>query len=135
MKDSLKAGLTLTRRIAVDEERAVGLLGPGLEVYATPSMVRDIEIVSHDLIVEHLDEGEESVGTHISVDHLGATPLGMFVDITVSVVEVDGRRLRLDAEVKDEIEQVGRGRHDRFVVDIEKQKARLEAKLAKAAES
>ena len=135
MKDSLKTGLSTTRRIIVDEERSVGLLGPGLEVYATPAMVRDIEIVSHDLIVEHLDEGEESVGTHISVDHLGATPLGMPVDITVTVVEVDGRRLRLDIDVKDALEQVGRGRHDRFVVDIEKQKARLEAKLAKAAES
>lgn len=75
------------------------------------------------------------MGTHISVDHLGATPLGMFVDIIVTVVDVDGRRLRLDAEVRDEIEQVGRGRHDRFVVDIEKQKARLQAKLAKARES
>ena len=135
MKESLKKGLSMTRRITVDAERSVDLLGPGLEVYATPSMVRDIEIVSHDLIVEHLEAGAESVGTHISVDHLGATPLGMSVDITVSVVEVDGRRLRLDAEVRDEIEQVGRGRHDRFVVDIEKQKARLEAKLAKAAES
>lgn len=135
MKDSLKVGLSLTRRITVDEERSVGFLGPGLEVYATPAMVRDIETVSHDLIVEHLDAGEESVGTHISVDHLGATPLGMPVDITVTVVEVDRRRLRLDAEIKDALEQVGRGRHDRFVVDIEKQKARLEAKLAKAAES
>ncbi len=135
MKESLKTGVSATRRITVDEERSVGLLGPGLEVYATPAMVRDIEIVSHDLIVEHLDEGEESVGTHISVDHLGATPLGMPVDITVTVVEVDGRRLRLDIDVKDALEQVGRGRHDRFVVDIEKQKARLEAKLAKAAES
>ena len=135
MKDGLKKGVSATRRITVDQERSVGLLGPGLEVYATPAMVRDIEIVSHDLIAEHLEEGEESVGTHISVDHLGATPLGMSVDITVTVVEVDGRRLRLDAEVKDALEQVGRGRHDRFVVDIEKQKARLEAKLAKAAES
>ena len=95
----------------------------------TPSPLR------HDLIVEHLDEGEESVGTHISVDHLGATPLGMSVDIIVTVVEIDGRRLGLEAEVKDAHEQVGRGRHHRFVVDIEKQKARLEAKLAKAAES
>ncbi len=135
MKDSLKKGVSATRRITVDKERSVGFLGPGLEVYSTPAMVRDIETVSHDLIVEHLGAGEESVGTHISVDHLGATPLGMPVDITVTVVEVDGRRLRLDAEVKDALEQVGRGRHDRFVVDIEKQKARLEAKLAKAAES
>ena len=135
MKNTLKAGLSVTRRITVDVERSVDLLGPGLEVYATPAMVRDIEIVSHDLIVEHLDEGEESVGTHISVDHLGATPLGMNVDITVTVVEADGRRLRLDIDVKDALKQVGRGRHDRFVVDIEKQKARLEAKLAKAAES
>ena len=135
MKDGLKKGVSATRRITVDQERSVGLLGPGLEVYATPAMVRDIEIVSHDLIAEHLEESEESVGTHISVDHLGATPLGMSVDITVTVVEVDGRRLRLDAEVRDALEQVGRGRHDRFVVDIEKQKARLKAKLAKAAES
>ena len=135
MKDSLKAGVSATRRITVDDERAISFLGEDLRVYATPSMVRDIEILTHDLILEHLDAGEESVGTHISVDHLGATLIGAPVDITITVSEVDGRRVTVEADVKDADEQVGRGRHDRFVIDIAKQKARLEAKVAKAAKS
>ena len=135
MKDSLKAGVSATRRIIVDDERAISFLGEDLRVYATPAMVRDIEVLSHDLILEHLDGGEESVGTHISVDHMGATLIGAPVDITVTVSEVDGRRVRIEAEVKDAVEQVGGGRHERFVIDIAKQKARIEAKVAKAAES
>jgi predicted thioesterase len=135
MKDSLKPGVSRTRHVAVEIDRSVGFLGPGYEVYSTPSMVQDIEMLSHDLILEHLDDGEESVGIHISVDHLGATPIGLAVDITVTVAEIDRRRISLEAEVRDATEQVGRGRHDRFVVDIERQKTRLEEKAASAAKS
>ncbi len=135
MKDSLKPGVSRTRHVAVAIDRSVGFLGPGYEVYSTPSMVQDIEMLSHDLILEHLDDGEESVGIHISVDHLEATPIGLAVDITVTVAEINRRRISLEAEVRDATEQVGRGRHDRFVVDIERQKTRLEEKAASAAKS
>ena len=101
MKDSLKPGVSRTRHVAVVIDRSVGFLGPGYEVYSTPSMVQDIEMLSHDLILEHLDDGEESVGIHISVDHLGATPIGLAVDITVTVAEINRRRISLEAEVRD----------------------------------
>ena len=133
MKDSLRKGLSLTRRITVDEERSVGLLGPGLEVYATPSMVRDIEYTCLKLIQEHLDEGESSVGIHIAVDHLAATPLGQWVDVEVTVSAIEGRKVTLLASVRDAVEQVGRGEHIRFVIDVDKHAKRLQKKMAQLA--
>ncbi len=109
-------------------------MGEGLRVYATPSMARDVEVTCRDLILEHLDAGEDTVGARIEIDHLGATLLDSWVDVTVTVVEIDGRRVTLEAEVKDPLDVVGKARHVRFVIDVERQRQRLEAKAAKLKE-
>ena len=88
-----------------------------MRLYSTPSMVRDIEYTCLNLIQEHLDESESSVGIHVAVDHLAATPLGQWVDVEVTVSEVDGRKVTLLASVRDAVEEVGRGEHVRFVID------------------
>ena len=131
MKDSLAPGATLTRRITVDADRTISFLGDELRVYATPSMVADIEYTALELIARHTDAGEGSVGSHVSVDHLSATPLGHDVEVTVTVTAVEGRKVSLEAEVSDALERVGRGRHDRFVIDVEKQAERLRGKVAR----
>lgn len=100
-------------------------------MYSTPSMVRDIEMACLRLVAQHLDEGESSVGIHISVDHLAATPLGAWVDIEVSVTATDRRKLTLTAEVRDAVEVVGTGSHVRFVVDVERHQERLFEKIQK----
>ena len=100
-------------------------------VYATPSMVLDIEHIARDWLMEFLDEGEDTVGTHVSVDHIGATVEGDNVDITITVTEVNGRSVKMAAHVTDSIEDVGKGQHHRFVVDKIKTFARLEEKRAK----
>jgi predicted thioesterase len=133
MKSTLAAGLRRTVRIEIDSARSIGFLGEELRVYSTPSMVKDIEYTSLELIQAHLDPGESSVGIHVEVDHLAATPLGQWVDVDVEVVSVDGRKVALDAEVRDALETVGRGRHVRFVIDVARQAERLKAKLAKLA--
>ncbi len=65
MKSSLASGLTTTRRITVDRSRTIGFMGEGGRVYATPELVRDVEVTCRNLLLEHLDEGEDSVGTRV----------------------------------------------------------------------
>ena len=91
-------------------------------------MVHDIEYACWRLIGEHLDPGEASLGVHVAVDHLGATPIGHRVEIAVTVRSVDGRKVALDAEVRDAAEVVGRGTHVRVVTEVDRLRPRVESK-------
>ena len=134
MKDTLAVGLTKTRRVDIDKQRVIDFMGEELRVYATPWMARDIEVTCRDLIFENLDDGEDTVGNRIEIDHLGATLLNSWVDITVTVVNIDGRLVTLEAVVKDPLDVVGKARHSRFVIDVERQRKRLELKAEKLRE-
>ena len=131
MKDSLVAGISTTAKILVDRDRTIGFMDDEGRVYATPWMVRDIEHTARDWLIEHLDEDEDTVGTHVSVDHIAATVEGDSVEVTITVEEVNGRAVSMSAHVKDSLEDVGIGKHNRFVVDKSKTFERLEAKRAK----
>ena len=132
MKESLNAGLVTRREVTVDESRCIGFMGKEGMVYATPRMVSDVEYTCRDFLLEHLDAGEDSVGAHVSIDHLAATPLGLKVSIDAKIVEIDRRRVTFEFSVRDPIEECGRGRHVRFVVETAKSRERLAAKRAKA---
>ncbi len=132
MKNTLQVGLASTKRITVDEGRCIGFMGKEGMVYATPRMVNDVEYVCRDLLLEHLDEGEDSVGAHVSIDHLAATPLGLDVTIDVKIVDIEKRRVTFEFSVRDPVEECGRGRHVRFVADKAKSFERIQAKRAKA---
>ena len=131
MKESLTAGVTATQKIAIDRDRTIGFMGDEGRVYSTPSMVRDIEYTCHELLNEHLDDGENSVGTHVSVDHIGATVEGDEVEVSVTITAVEGRAVSFEATVKDSLEEVGRGVHNRFIVDVQKTYERLTEKRKK----
>ncbi|MDP2621527.1 MAG: LysR family transcriptional regulator [Hyphomicrobiales bacterium] len=133
MKESLRPGASRVNRINVDRDRTIGFMGEEGRVYATPSLVRDIEHTCRDLIMEHADANEDSVGIEVSVRHLAATPLGMDVEITATVAAVDGRKVTFDISAKDNIEPICSGTHSRFVVDVAKTLERLKAKTAKHA--
>ena len=132
MKTSLAPGLTLSKSLVVDEARCIGFMGKEGMVYATPRMVSDVEYACRDFLLAHLDTGEDSVGAHVSIDHLAATPLGLQVTIEARIVEVDRRKVTFEFSVRDPIEQCGRGKHVRFVVETAKSRERLAAKRAKA---
>lgn len=131
MKETLRAGIEDTVRVDVDAERTIGFMGEKARIYATPMLVRDIEVACRDLVGKHLSAGEDSVGTRIELDHLAATPIGMRVELHISVVEVNGRAVALAVEGRDPVEKICRGRHNRFVVDVEKTYARLASKAQK----
>ncbi len=132
MKPSLAAGVTVTRRIGVDRDRTIDFMGEKARVYATPMLVRDIEMTCRELLLEHLDPGEDSVGTRVEVDHLAPTLLGMTVDITATVTEVKGRAVSFEVTATDGVDAICRGKHNRFVVDVAQTEARLAAKAKKA---
>ncbi len=82
MKESLIAGLEKTERHTIDKDRTIGFMGEECRVYGTPYLLYDIEMVCRDLLLEHSDSGEDSVGTHVEIDHTGPTLLGMWVEVT-----------------------------------------------------
>jgi predicted thioesterase len=128
----LQKDLSFSKSLTVDEARCIGFMGKEGMVYATPRMVSDVEYACRDFLLAHLDPGEDSVGAHVSIDHLAATPLGLEVTIEAKITEIDRRKVVFSFSVKDTLEEVGRGKHVRFVVETAKSRERLAAKRAKA---
>lgn len=128
MKATLKAGIAGAKTLEVDAARCIAFLGPENAVYATPQMVSDVEYAIRDFLLQHLDAGEDTVGTRVVIDHLAATPLGMAVTIEYRVLAVDGRSVRCAFSVRDAVEKCGEGEHVRFVVEVEKTRQRLAKK-------
>jgi len=133
MKPTLAPGLTTTREFAVDRDRTIDFMGEEARVYATPMLVRDIEVTCRELLLAHLDPGEDSVGTRVEIDHLAATLLGMKVAITATLAELKGRAAVFDVSATDGLDTICRGRHARFIANVEQVKQRLLQKRAKAA--
>ncbi|MBM3597128.1 MAG: thioesterase [Alphaproteobacteria bacterium] len=83
--------------------------------------------------VEHLlPEGHQSLGIHLDVRHFAATPVGMRVRATASLVAVDGRTLKFRVEARDDKEAIGDGSHDRVVVNVARFDQRIQRKLPTA---
>lgn len=129
MKESLVTGLSTTNRYNIDEKRTIDFMGDEGRVYATPELLRDIENTCRDFLLEHLDEGEDSVGIHVDLSHSAPTPLGMWLEITASVSDLKGRRVTFDITARDPVEEVAKSTHTRFVVDVQKSIERLKKKM------
>ena len=131
MKASLVPGVVSETEHTVDETRAISFMGDELRVYATPNVVHDLEYACRDLILAHLDEGQDSVGARVEIEHMKPTPMGMTVRHVVTVEEVEGRSVTCSVEVHDAMEKVATARHTRFIVDV----ARLKKAVAQKREA
>ncbi len=131
MKPSLAPGISKVRRLTVDRDRTISFMGEEGRVYATPYFIRDVEHICRELLLEHTDAGEDSVGVEVSIRHSAPTLLGTEVEITVTTSAIDGRKVTFDVAAKDELEPIGGGSHTRFIVDVAKTHERLKAKAAK----
>ncbi|MSP80952.1 MAG: LysR family transcriptional regulator [Rhodospirillales bacterium] len=132
MPSELAPGVTHTRRVVVGRDRTIGFMGEEFRVYATPSIVNDMEYACRDFLVKFLSEGQDSVGARVEIDHLAPTLVGMWADIRLEIAAVEKRRVTFSFEVHDAVEVVGRGTHVRFIVDKPKTAERLAAKKTKA---
>jgi fluoroacetyl-CoA thioesterase len=135
MRDSLRPGTSLTKRIMIDRDRTIGFMGEEARVYATPRLVSDVELTCRELLMEHCDEGEDSVGAEIALKHLAPTLAGSAVEITARVAAGEGRKVMFEVVARDEIEEISSGTHTRFVLNVAKRIERLKAKAARLKDS
>jgi fluoroacetyl-CoA thioesterase len=132
-----KPGLTFTRSLIVEESvtvpalpRVLGELDDMPPVLATAALVAFVETTCMASVSPHLAHGQTTVGVHVDLSHIAATPVGMRVTASVELVAVEGRRLRFKVECRDETEIIGAGFHDRFIIDTAKFLERLMLKAA-----
>ena len=126
----LEQGLCFEQKHVVRRDDCITFLGGDVRPsLSTPAMIGGMEYCCRDGILPHLDEGNDSVGVKVSVEHLAATPMGQEVTYTAKVAEVEGRRVTLEVEASDGTEVVGKGTHVRFVVDVNRFAARLRKKF------
>ena len=126
----LEVGLKHVATIAVtDDMTPAHLRGEPLRVLSTPDMIRLIERTAIEAVQPYLAPGQATVGTRVDVAHLAGTLVGMTVTITVTLTAVDRRKLSFSVEVRDELDEAGRGTHERFIVDAAQRLPRLQEKL------
>jgi fluoroacetyl-CoA thioesterase len=97
-------------------------------VFATPMMVTLMENAALNAVRDYLEPGESAVGTAADIHHLAATPAGHQVTAEAEVTAVDGRRIAFKVSAHDETEEIGRGTHERMVVDLDRLERKLQAK-------
>ncbi len=125
----MDVGASRSQTWLVEKQHLASAFGSGLvDVLATPVLVGFCEECARGLVDPTLPSGQKTVGTSISLEHLAATPPGMKVTVTAELVAVDRRRLSFRIEAHDEVELVGRGTHERFVIDEARFAATVEAK-------
>jgi fluoroacetyl-CoA thioesterase len=127
----LPAGLTGTAELVVGEQHTAPRIGSGrIRVLATPVMINLIEAAALAAIEHLLPAGHQSLGTHLDVTHVAATPVGMKVRATAEVVGIDGRTVKMRVRAEDQRDLIGEGRHERVVVNVERFDRRVQEKLA-----
>ena len=126
----VRAGATKERTITVDANMTTSFLWEGENVMSTPSMILEMEETCRLLLKEQvIPELEwDSVGTIVDIRHLAATPVGARVFFKAKVVSVDGRRVMFEVEAKDKLEKIGDGRHERFIINVPKFRAKFAEK-------
>ena len=128
---NLEPGLVGERTLVVEERHTAAHLGSGgVPVYATPMMILAMEEAALEAVDKLLEPGQVTVGYHLDVKHLAATPLGMRVTALAELLAVDGKMLTFKVEAFDEKEKIGEGTHVRAIINVEKFRKKLEAKSA-----
>ncbi len=135
MKDTLKPGLTHRFTYVVPVEKTVPHIyaeSPEMaimpQVFATGFMIALMEWTCVQLLTPHLDAGEGSLGVHVDVSHVAATPPGLAVTVDVKLESVEGRKLWFHVSAHDGVDLIGEGRHQRAVVVWERFTQRVNAK-------
>ena len=130
MNSVVKVGATKERKIRIDSNQSTSFLWEGENVFSTPSMISEMEETCRLLLKEQFITNAEwdSVGTFVEIRHLAATPIGAEVLLKANVILVNEKRVMFNVEASDRIEKIGEGRHERFIINIPKFRAKFIAK-------
>jgi predicted thioesterase len=126
----IRPGMTGTAEIIVGPEHTAPFVGSGrIAVLATPVMINVIEAAALAAIEHLLPEGHQSLGIHLDVSHVAATPIGLRVTATAEVLRVEGRTVTFNVEARDSYERIGGGTHQRVVVSVARFDERVQRKM------
>ena len=127
--DAVKPGLTGSADLTVGEEHTAPSVGSGaIHVLGTPVMINLMEAAALAAAEHLLPAGHQSLGIHLDVSHLAATPVGMKVRATAEVTEVEGNRIKFRVAAHDDADLIGEGTHERVVVNVERFDRRVRRK-------
>lgn len=125
----LAIGIKGSHTVVADAANSAKTMGSGtLDVFATPAMIALMEQTAWESVAPHLEEGQGTVGIRLDVSHDAPTPFGMTITCESELVEIDGRRLVFEVTARDETGIIGKGRHERFIIDESKFQAKANSK-------
>ncbi len=125
----IPVGTTREERLKVTPEVAINFMGlADARVLSTPNVILGLERTSRNMLLPLLDPGYDSVGTHVDIHHLAATPVGMTVTFRSEVVSIEDRRVNFKVEAFDEKEKIAEGTHQRYIVHAERFAAKVQQK-------
>lgn len=128
---NIPVGTKREETLVVTPDVAIDFMGvEGARVLSTPNMILGLEKTSRNAVLPLLDAGHDTVGTHVNVYHLAATPLGMTVTFRTEVTSVEDRRVNFKVEAFDGKDRIAQGTHQRAIVNV----ARFVAKLKEKAQ-
>ena len=130
MEFPVKIGASKERTITVNTNQTTSFLWEGENVLSTPSMIAEMEETCRLLLKEQVipDPEWDSVGTVVKIEHLAATPVGAKVFLKAEVISADGRRVMFDVEARDNLEKIGQGTHERFMINVPRFRAKFNEK-------
>jgi fluoroacetyl-CoA thioesterase len=137
MDFNIKLGTKNERRIKVSHNQTTSFLWEGENVLSTPSMISEMEETCRLLLKEQflkVDSEWDSVGTVVDINHTAATPVGAVIILKAEITGVDGRRVQFKVSTEDDLEQIGEGKHERFIINIPKFKEKFDLKIKKLAD-
>ena len=126
----LKTGIKNSKKAIVTEDMTAATAGSGGQrVYSTPHMVALMETTAWSSVEPCMEEGKTTVGTHLDISHLSASPVGAHIVCESELVEIDRKRLVFTVRASDDAGLIGEGTHERFIIDIDKFMSKTESKL------
>ncbi len=126
----IEIGATREEQVPVNEDVAISFLGAaGARVLSTPHMIGFMERTCRNLVLPMLEPGDDTIGTHVDVYHLGASPIGMTATFRAEITSIEGRRVRFKVLASDERDKLGEGTHERTIITVERFAAKMQAKL------
>lgn len=127
----LRPGLKGSVEIVVNEEHTAPHVGSGrVRVLATPVMINLMEAAALRAVEGLLPAGHQTVGIHLDVTHVAATPVGMRVTAHAELLRVEKRTLWFGVHAADEKERIGEGSHERIVINLARFDGRMQEKMA-----
>ena len=128
---NIQVGTTNEEKLVVTHDVAINFLGVERgRVLSTPNVILGLERASRNAVLPLLDRGYDTVGTHVNVYHLAATPLGMTVTFRTEIVSLEERRVNFKVEAFDEKEKIAEGTHQRAIVNVARFSAKVQEKKA-----